>query len=192
MHTATWLVSRALRAATGPWDTRMLSDDAGEYFARALLASHGTRFVPRARIFYRVSGPGGLSHIGRSDRQMEALFLSMQLHVEYLRSLEDSARTRAACLAYLQTGLTNFYPERRDLIARATTLAASLGGTLAAPRTSIAYACVERCCGTAIARRAQMVARAGKFALRRRWERALGWTEAGSLEPAPSLRRGTR
>ena len=45
MQTATWLVSRDLTDAAGPWDTRLLSDDDGEYFCRVILASNGTRFV---------------------------------------------------------------------------------------------------------------------------------------------------
>ncbi len=46
MQTATWLMSRELAEAAGPWDTRLLSDDDGEYYCRVLLASEGTRFVP--------------------------------------------------------------------------------------------------------------------------------------------------
>ena len=39
MQTASWLVSRELTEAAGPWDTRLLGDDDGEYFCRVLLAS---------------------------------------------------------------------------------------------------------------------------------------------------------
>src|SRR5208337_3854916 len=46
MQNATWLVSRELAEAAGPWDTRLHYDQDGEYFARVLLASEGTRFVP--------------------------------------------------------------------------------------------------------------------------------------------------
>jgi len=55
MQTATWLVSRELTEAAGPWDTRLLSDDDGEYFCRVILASDGIRFVPGARVFQRVT-----------------------------------------------------------------------------------------------------------------------------------------
>ena len=37
MQTATWLVSREVTEAAGPWDTRLLGDDDGEYFSRVLL-----------------------------------------------------------------------------------------------------------------------------------------------------------
>ena len=53
MQTATWLVSRELAEAAGPWDTRLLGDDDGEFFCRVLLASEGTRFVKESKVYYR-------------------------------------------------------------------------------------------------------------------------------------------
>ncbi|MGO9305296.1 MAG: oligosaccharide flippase family protein, partial [Candidatus Korobacteraceae bacterium] len=64
MQTATWLVSRELTEAAGPWDTRLLGDDDGEYFCRVLLASDGVRFVPEATVFYRAPWINTLSYIG--------------------------------------------------------------------------------------------------------------------------------
>jgi glycosyltransferase involved in cell wall biosynthesis len=180
MQTATWLVSRELTDAVGPWDTRMLSDDDGEYFCRVVLASTGTRFVPDARMLYRDPGPAGLSAIGRSDRKMEALFLSMQLHISYIRSLEDSERTRAACVTYLQTGLPTFHPERPDIVEQSRALAETLGGSLTPPHLSRTYACVETWCGRPFARRVQMLARGARFSISRRWDRALGWIEGAA------------
>src|SRR5260370_30376902 len=101
MQTATWLVSRELSEAAGPWDTRLLGDDDKEYFCRVLLQCDAVRFVPESKVYYRISGPDSLSYVGRSERRLEALWCSMQLHVGYLRSLEDSERVRSACLRYL-------------------------------------------------------------------------------------------
>ena len=70
MQTATWLVSRELTEAAGPWDTNLLGDDDGEYFCRVLLASDATRFVPTAKVYYRESGACGLSYLGQSDRKL--------------------------------------------------------------------------------------------------------------------------
>jgi glycosyltransferase involved in cell wall biosynthesis len=133
MQTATWLVSRELTEATGPWNTQLHVDDDGEYFCRALLASNGTKFVREAHVLYRNSDGSRVSFIGHSDRKMAALFVSMQLHIHYLRTLEDSDRVRAACVNYLQTHLPNLYPERLDLVEKAAQLAASLGGRLQLP-----------------------------------------------------------
>ena len=61
MQTATWLVSRELTHAAGPWDARLLNNDDGEYFCRVLGASNGVRFVPDVKVFYRQVGSNCLS-----------------------------------------------------------------------------------------------------------------------------------
>jgi glycosyltransferase involved in cell wall biosynthesis len=159
MQTGTWLVSRELTEAVGPWDTRLLSDDDGEYFARVLLASDGVRFVKGAKMFYR--GPGlafaGLSYIGQDKRRIEAHWLSMQLHIKYLLSLEDSARSRAACRQYLQTSLVHFYPERPEIVAAIVRKANELGGAVAMPRLSWKYSWVKAILGWRGAKAAQQL-----------------------------------
>ncbi len=157
MQTATWLVSRALAEAAGPWDTTLLSDDDGEYFCRVLLASEGVRFVPDARVYYRASGTSSLSYIGHSDRKMEAQWRSMELHVGYIRSLEDSDRVREACVTYLQNWLPFFYPNRPDLVHKAQAMAANLGGVLQRPKFSWKYWCIETLFGQKLAKRARVM-----------------------------------
>ena len=118
MQTATWLTSRELAEAAGPWDTRGLSDDDGEYFCRVAFGIiEGTGFVPDTGVFYRMAASNRLSSIGSSDRKKDAMLISMKLHVQYLRSLEDSERVRKACLTYMQNWYHNFYPERPDIVA---------------------------------------------------------------------------
>ena len=174
MQTATWLVSRELTEAAGPWNTQLLGDDDGEYFCRVLLASDGTRFSPEARVYYRVSGPNSLSYIGRSERKMEAQFVSMQLHIGYLRSLEDSERVRAACVTYLQNWLPNFYPERLDLVEQAEQLAARLGGRLEIPPPlPWKYAWIQKGFGWPLAKRAQILLPGCKRSVTRSWDKTL-------------------
>ena len=127
MQNATWLVSRELAETAGPWDTRLHFDQDGEYFCRVLLASEGTRFVPGTGIYYRISGINSVSFIGNSDKKKDSLLLSMKLHIQYLRSLEDSERVRKACLEYIEVWYPNFYPERPDLMQEAQELAAQPG-----------------------------------------------------------------
>ena len=86
MQTATWLVSRELTEAAGPWDTRLLGDDDGEYFSRVINASTGIGFVPQSRVYYRITPGSRLSAIGRSRRKMEAQLLGMKLQIGYLRA----------------------------------------------------------------------------------------------------------
>jgi glycosyltransferase involved in cell wall biosynthesis len=94
MQTATWLVSRELTKAAGPWDARLLNNDDGEYFCRVIVASDDIRFVPGAKVFYREAGTDSLSYVGTSSRKIDAHFLGMQLQISTLRALEDSERVR--------------------------------------------------------------------------------------------------
>ena len=167
MQTGTWLVSRELTEAAGPWNTQLLGDDDGEYFCRVLLASDGVRFVPDAKVYYRASGTTSLSYIGRSQKKMEAQWHSMQMHVEYLRSLEDSERVRTACVQYLQNWLIFFYPERLDLVNQAQQLAAKLGGTLKTPQLSWKYSWMERLFGWRVAKWAQRFLQASRWSVER-------------------------
>jgi glycosyltransferase involved in cell wall biosynthesis len=157
MQTATWLTSRVLAETAGLWDTRLHSDDDGEYFCRVLLASEGTRFISETGVFYRVTGSHRVSYIGNSDRKKEAMLLSMKLHIRYLRSLEDSERVRRACLAYMQNWYHNFYPERQDLVAELQTLAAELQGHMVPPRLRWKYAWMKPIFGWKAASWAQRV-----------------------------------
>src|SRR6185437_15105882 len=102
MQNATWLVTRELAEMAGPWDESLRYDQDGEYFARVVAASDGVRFVPNTGVFYRSTGSASISFIGNSQVKRESLLRSMKLHIQYLRSLEESERVRRACLTYLQ------------------------------------------------------------------------------------------
>lgn len=133
MQTATWLVSRELADAAGPWDTSLTVDDDGEYFCRILLASDIVRFVPEAKVYYRTAGPASLSFVGHSDAKRVALLHSLDLNVRYVRSIEDTPRVREACVTYLQNWVCFFYPDRIDLVKKVEKMAEELGGRLALP-----------------------------------------------------------
>lgn len=173
MQTATWLVSREVTEAAGPWNTQLLGDDDGEYFCRVLLAADAVKFVPEAKVFYRMAGASRLSYIGKSDRKMVAQLASMKLHISYIRSLEESERVRAACVRYLQTWLPNFYPQRPDLVEEAQQIARSLGGELKTPRFPWKYAWIQKMFGWDAAQRAQLMLPQMKWNLIRSWDRAL-------------------
>jgi glycosyltransferase involved in cell wall biosynthesis len=173
MQNATWLVSREVTEAAGPWDTRLHYDQDGEYFSRVLLASEGTRFVPGTGIFYRITSMNRISYIGNSNKKRESLLLSMKLHIQYLRSLEESERVREACLQYMQTWYPNFYPERPDLVAELQTLAAQLQGRLEEPRLRWKYAWMKPIIGWKAAKWAQRVLPQLKSAVIRRYDEAI-------------------
>lgn len=173
MQTATWLVSRELAEAAGPWDTRLLGDDDGEYFCRVLLASDGVRFVPESKVYYRKPSVGSLSYIGLSDAKMEAQMCSMQLHIQYLRSLEESPRVREACIAYLQNWMPFFHPIRPDLVRQAEELAAGLGGKLYPPQLSWKAAAFSALFGRRQMKRAQALLVRIRWSLIWWWDKML-------------------
>ena len=181
MQNATWLVSRELAKAAGPWDARLHVNHDGEYFCRVLLASEGTRFVPATGIYYRASGGNPISFIGNSDKKKESLLVSMKLHIQYLRSLEDSDRVRKACLVYIQNWYRNFYPERPDLMQEAQQLAAMVGGRLEIPRLSWKYLWIQKLFGLAVAKRVRQRWNHYKSSVMRSWDKALFRLEGGTM-----------
>ena len=147
MQTATWLVSRYLTGAAGPWDTRLSFDDDGEYFCRVVSASERIRFVRELTVYYRMTPSGRPSFVGYSDSKKDSLCLSMKLH--------NSKCARAACLNYLQSWLINFYPGRPDIVQELEGIALNLGGRLEVPQLRWKYAWLTPLFGHRFAKRAQ-------------------------------------
>jgi len=171
MQNATWLVSRELMEAAGPWDANLRYDQDGEYFCRVLLASEGTRFVREARIFYRVSGSHSISHIGDADRDKRISYLvSIKLHIKYLRSLEDSERVRKTCVTFLQNKLRFFYGREPEMVNELQTMAAQLGGQLEIPQLRPKYAWMRPVIGYKNARYAQEYLPQVKATVLRHWD----------------------
>lgn len=182
MQTATWLVSRELTDTAGPWDTRLLGDDDGEYFSRVINASNRIQFVPQSRVYYRITPSSRLSYIGRSDKKMQAHFLGMRLQIDCLRARGDNHRVRAACLNYLQVWLSSFYPDRPDLVHEAQQLAGSLGARLSVPRASWKYAWIEKIFGFGAAKHVQLSYNRCKEGVLRTWDKIMSsidnWTQS--------------
>jgi glycosyltransferase involved in cell wall biosynthesis len=171
MQPATWLVSRELTDAAGPWDTRLTLDDDGEYFCRVLMASKGTRFVSEAKTFYRVTGTGSLSYAGGSSKKLDSLWLSLQLHLEYISKLDNAERTRAACLTYLQKYMFDFHPERPDIVEQLQAAARKLGGNLEMPTLSWKYAWIHRIFGWSAARETHIRYNKLKWSISKWWDK---------------------
>ena len=166
-------MSRELTETAGPWNTRLLGDDDGEYFSRVVRLSDGVRFAPHAKTFYRRVASARLSHVGLSNDKLDAHFLAMQLQIRNIRSLEDSERVRSACLTYLQRYMIYFYPERSDIVKELQQVAADLGGYLEMPRLSWKYAWIQKLFGWTAAKRAQVVYNQLKSAILSSWDAAL-------------------
>ena len=179
MQNATWLLSRELAEAAGPWDEDLHYDQDGEYYARVILASEGTRFVSRTGIYYRLSGTGSISYIGNSDKKRESLLRSMKLHIQYLRSLEVSERVRKACLAYIQNWYAVFDSGPPDLMAELQRMALELGGQIEEPSLRWKYAWIGPVFGRKAALRAQTVLPHAKASCLRQWDKLMFKLEGG-------------
>lgn len=171
MQTGTWLTSRELTEAAGPWDPRMVVDDDGEYYCRVLKNATAVRFVPQAKVYYRISPSNRVSHIGLSDKKKDAMALSMQLHIECLRSMTQDKGVDEACLYYLRTWYPIFYPDRPDLMAELQRLAGELGGQLEEPRLRWKYAWMKPLFGWKAAKRAEMSLPQWKASLIRQYDK---------------------
>jgi len=176
---AVWLVSRKLTDLAGPWDVRLSLDDDGEYFTRLVSISEKVQFVPDARVYYRVGHSGSLSS-GKSAKALSSLFLSTCLCIEHLLSLEDSERTRLACVKYLQDALFYFYPERVDIVSKARDLARSLGGNLLPPSESFAFRLIRTLVGWNIAKTLKYTSHKATVMAERSWDK-LFYARAGNV-----------
>ena len=139
----------------------------------------------RDRDLLPASGENSVSFIGNSDKKKDSLLLTMKLHIQYLRSLEDSERVRKACLAYIQTWCCNFYPERPDLMQEARQLADNLGGRLEIPRLSWKYLWIQKLFGFAVAKRASQRWNHYKSSVMRSWDKALFRLEGRNMAVTP-------
>jgi glycosyltransferase involved in cell wall biosynthesis len=173
MQTDNWLVSRELSEAAGPWDVRLWRDNDGEYFCRVIQASDGVKFVPDAKSYYRFAGFESISYIGRSNKKLESLFLSMKLHMNYLRSMEDSERTRIACVHYIREWLGEFYPYRLDIVRELERITSTLGGRFDEPRLSWKYHWIVKCFGWNLGRQAQIQLPKLKASVVISWDKAM-------------------
>ena len=189
MQTDNWLVSRELTEAAGPWDIRLFRDNDGEYFCRVILASDGVKFVSEAKSYYRNAGFKSISYIGGSNKKMESLFISMKLHIQYLRSLEDSARTRAACVFYIGTWLPEFYPYRPDIAEQLKEMTAQLGGEAKDPRLSWKYNWLVQLFGWGMGRRAHLMLPRIKTSVIIAWDKAMYQRELRSQMAATKVSR---
>jgi glycosyltransferase involved in cell wall biosynthesis len=155
MAIESWLVSRELAEAAGPWDPRLAVDDDGEYFCRVLRAASHVRFVAGSRVRVRRSGTTGVSHIGDSSVKIEAQLLSCELHVEYLRSMQDSEATREASRDFVQKYVAYVRPTKPEHVQRAQALLESVGGRLEIPDVRSPYGAIHAALGARMAERAR-------------------------------------
>jgi hypothetical protein len=134
LHTTCWLVSRNLTEKAGPWLDLRSPDDDGEYFCRVVAASAGIKFVPTAKSYWRIGNRASFSY-RREDSvdSLRAMLESSRRCMAHFRALEDSERSRKACITFLRNRLIYYYPEHQEMLKEIYALAEELGGTLSTP-----------------------------------------------------------
>ena len=174
MGIESWLVSRELTEMAGPWDERISRDNDGEYFCRVVSISDKIMFIPEAKCYCRTGNLRSLSNnFNISDTKIESQFISIRLQIGYLRSLENSERTRSTCLKFLQTSLFDFYPDQTAILEKVNDLAKDLGGNLSPPALTWKYFIIKQVFGWRITKRARQVIQVFKTVIIRNWDKLL-------------------
>jgi glycosyltransferase involved in cell wall biosynthesis len=168
-----WLVSRKLSDLAGPWWELRSPDDDGEYFCRVVAASKGIHFVPEARCHWRVTHQGFNQAWKRSRVHLHALFESTVRSIAHYRKLEDTERSRAACVAFLQNRLIYFYPESPDIVTQMSALAEELGGALSPPTLKWRYRYIKAAFGWSAAKRFRFSLGSLKQSAERSWDQLM-------------------
>ena len=156
MAIETWLVSRKLTEMSGAWNERLSLDDDGEYFARVVSNSEKIRFVPEAKVYVRRGNIGISSTLSMNNRKLDSAAASIFNYVNQLLSMEESARTKRACLLMLERWAIYFYPERMDIFDKMKSLAAELDGELQIPRLRPKYRWAQVLFGFRIGKKFQL------------------------------------
>ena len=186
LHTTSWLVSRKLTEKAGPWLDLRSPDDDGEYFCRVVAASNGVAFVPAAKSYWRVGNAASFSFNRQSSvNSLRAMLESTRRCIDVFRSLEDSDRSRKACVTFLRNRLIYYYPEQKEMLDEMHALARQLGGTLSKPPLLPHYEFIGKLLGWKTAKRAQDFIPAAKQNLLRSLDKIIyKWPRERSGLPA--------
>ncbi len=116
VQTSAWLTPRTITDRIGPWNNKLLLDQDGEYFARAVLASKGIRTTGGINYYRRFTHGSSIS--GKADKKenLESALLALSLKAEYLGKHTRSDRyLQAMATLYLEIAI-NAYPRFPDLV----------------------------------------------------------------------------
>lgn len=155
MAIESWLVSRQLTDMAGPWDESLKRDNDGEYFTRIISCSHGLIFKPDSLCYIRRSTTGISNDMTLNNKKLDSLASSLAFYITLLLRLENSPRTREACLKMLNRWSIYFYPEREDLFNEMEKIACSIEGHLSIPQVRHRYRLIQKTLGPRTAKKTQ-------------------------------------
>lgn len=116
VQTSAWLTPKAITDAIGPWNEKLLLDQDGEYFARAVLASKGIRTTGGINYYRRFFHGGSISGKANRRENLESAILALNLKAEYLGKHTRSERYRQAMATLYMEIAVNAYPRFPDLV----------------------------------------------------------------------------
>ena len=172
IHPSVWLVSRQLTKAAGPWSEIRSPYDDGEYFSRVVSASKGIVFVPEAKSYWRVGNVKSMNR-GRSDAAIEAMYATTVMSLNCFRALEDSPRTRRACVKCLQDTFDALGPNALPVQEKARRLARQLGGSVSMTPLRPKYRLLARVLGINLSGVLQEAVPAMRESVFKSWDRLL-------------------
>src|SRR5258708_37243640 len=106
----------------------------------------------------------------RSHAQLEALLQSTVRCIEHYRKLEDSEKSRAACLAFLQSRLIFFYPDSPHIEKQMCALAKELDGAISPPTLTWKYRYIKAAVGLPVAKRCKIVLPGLRHRVEQSWD----------------------
>ena len=110
VQTSAWLTPKAICERIGPWNEKLLINQDGEYFARAVLASRGIRTSGGMNYYRRFVSGSNVSAKYNKMENLESAVLSLQLIDEYIgRHTRSDAYQRAMATLFREIAI-NAYP----------------------------------------------------------------------------------
>ncbi len=172
IHPSVWLVSRRLTEAAGPWSEVKSPYDDGEYFCRVVAASRKIVFVSEAQSYWRVGNVKSMNR-NRSEEAIEAMYATTLMSIAHFRAMEDSQRTRMACVQCLQDTFNALGPNCLAVQEKARRFAQELGGRVSLQPLRPRYRLIERALGSKIAGVMQEAIPAMREGVLKGWDKLL-------------------
>jgi len=147
ISTAGWLVSRTLTELAGPWDERLIRNQDGEYFCRVVAQSEFVKFHADAKCYYRKGNLFSIS-MARSKSVVESIDLSNHLCCDYLLNLENTEKTREACVNYLRNFINKTQYADSEIISKNQKRIIELGGDIGSLAETKKFAILKFVFGT--------------------------------------------
>jgi glycosyltransferase involved in cell wall biosynthesis len=118
VQTSAWLIPMSIARKIGPWDERLLLDQDGDYFARAVLASNGIRTTGGINYYRRFISGGNISSKYNKRENLESALLALDNKASQLLKYTNSIQYRQAISTLYQEIAVNAYPMFPEIVDR--------------------------------------------------------------------------